>query len=102
MRNSHFPSPTPNIHVQDSNTPILQYSRDSRSKLRAQSAFFNPRVVIAFALCSVGVGLGMLSFASTPPNGVTGSAANSAVVSSFVDEHVGTLGIKAIPVTATR
>jgi hypothetical protein len=33
----------------------------------SQSAFFNPRVVLAFALCSCGVLLGMFSLAATPP-----------------------------------
>ncbi|MEY2485873.1 MAG: hypothetical protein QOH39_1521 [Verrucomicrobiota bacterium] len=35
----------------------------------SKSGIFNPRVVIAVALCSLGASLGWLSFASTPSNG---------------------------------
>src|SRR5207253_479637 len=43
----------------------------------SQSGFFNPRVLLAFALCSVGAFLAMLSFAATPPTEMRGFAANS-------------------------
>src|SRR5437016_13210511 len=35
----------------------------------SQSGLFNPRVLLAFCLCSVGAMLAMFSFASTPPSG---------------------------------
>ena len=35
----------------------------------SQSGLFNPRILLAFCLCSVGAMLGMLSFASTPSSG---------------------------------
>jgi D-serine deaminase-like pyridoxal phosphate-dependent protein len=37
-----------------------------RKKCAAQAGSFNPRIVVAFGLCSVGVLLAMLSFAGTP------------------------------------
>ena len=40
-----------------------------KKKSTSQSAFFNPRVFLAFALCSVGALLAMFSFASTPSSG---------------------------------
>jgi hypothetical protein len=42
-----------------------------------RSGIFNPRVLLAFALCSVGVLLAMLSLAANPPSGMTGSSDNS-------------------------
>jgi hypothetical protein len=38
-----------------------------KKKSPSQSAFFNPRVLLAFTLCSVGALLAMLSLAATPP-----------------------------------
>ena len=35
----------------------------------SESAFFNPRIFAAFMLCSVGVWIALLSFASTPSSG---------------------------------
>src|SRR6266404_3662312 len=35
----------------------------------SQAGLFNPRALLAFALCSIGAGLGVLSFASTPSSG---------------------------------
>jgi List-Bact-rpt repeat protein len=35
----------------------------------SQAGLFNPRALLAFALCSIGAGLGFLSFASTPSSG---------------------------------
>ena len=49
----------------------------------SQSGFFYPRVLLAAALCSVGVLLAMLSFAATPPSGIRGSHGDSV----FVDNH---------------
>src|SRR2546430_1170850 len=37
--------------------------------LALQSGFFNPRVLIAFSLCSAGALLAMFSFAATPSSG---------------------------------
>ena len=56
-------------------------------KSTSQSAFFNPRVLLAFALCSVGVVLAMLSFAANPPSGIKGSSGDSTGGSLFVDNH---------------
>ena len=42
------------------------------------SGFFIPRVVLAFALCSAGVLLAMLSFAAKPPGGMRGASGGSA------------------------
>jgi uncharacterized repeat protein (TIGR01451 family) len=42
-----------------------------------QSGISNPRVLVAFALCSAGLLLAMISFATMPPSGEKGSAANS-------------------------
>jgi hypothetical protein len=43
----------------------------------SQSGIFNPRVLVAFALCSVGVFLAMVSLAANPPGGVTRPLASS-------------------------
>jgi PKD repeat protein len=40
-----------------------------RKNRATESGLFNPRVLIAFSLCSVGILLGMFSFAATPPSG---------------------------------
>ena len=40
-----------------------------KRNLFLQSGIFNPRTLFAFSLCSVGVWLAMLSFASSPPTG---------------------------------
>src|SRR5437762_2618897 len=48
---------------------------------RSQSGLFNPRVVVAFSLCSVGVFLAMFSFAATPVSGISGSRTNSSLIS---------------------
>ena len=40
-----------------------------KKNLFLQSSIFNPRPLFAFSLCSVGLWLAMLSFASTPPTG---------------------------------
>jgi hypothetical protein len=47
------------------------------------SGFFIPRILLAFALCSVGVLLAMLSFASKPPDGMGTSTRGSL----FLDKH---------------
>ena len=46
--------------MKNPNAPTLNYSA-----LRASAAFFNPRALLAFTLCSSGVLLAMLSFAAT-------------------------------------
>ena len=51
------------------------------------SAFFIPRVLLAFALCSVGVLLAMLSFAAKPSNRMRGTSGGSTGGSLFVDKH---------------
>ncbi|MDT5070397.1 MAG: hypothetical protein QOK02_6552, partial [Mycobacterium sp.] len=38
-----------------------------QKKRAAQSGFFNPRILVAFALCSAGAFLAMLSLAATLP-----------------------------------
>src|SRR5260370_35494969 len=40
-----------------------------RKNPASESGFFNPRVLIAFSLCSVGALLAMSTFAATPPTG---------------------------------
>src|SRR5260370_12842796 len=40
-----------------------------RKNPASESGLFNPRVLIAFSLCSVGALLAMFSFAATPPSG---------------------------------
>jgi hypothetical protein len=61
---------------------------------------FNPRGLLAFALCSVGLLLAMLSFAATPQSRTTGSDANLPGDSVFVDQHAGPLSSKANAVAA--
>jgi hypothetical protein len=51
----------------------------------SQSGIFNPRILVAFALGSVGVLLAMLSFAANPPRGMKTPSASSAGASAFVD-----------------
>src|SRR5581483_7793656 len=48
-----------------------------KKKSASQAAFFNPRVLLAFTLCSVGALLAMLSLAATPP--VETTRANTSV-----------------------
>jgi hypothetical protein len=43
----------------------------------SQSGIFNPRLLVAFTLCSVGMLLAMLSFAATPPSGMKASSATA-------------------------
>src|SRR5438552_11283114 len=65
-----------------------------------QSGIFNPRVLLAFALCSAGTLLAMLSFAATPPRNTTkakgfrsamgsSTATSSSVVQLFAGGGVG-------------
>ena len=65
------------------------------SKLRAQSGLFNPRVLLAFVLCSVGVLLAMLSFATTPPTGTTANPDANFSTNSRVDQRARPLSDKA-------
>jgi hypothetical protein len=48
-----------------------------QKKSASQSGIFNTRVIIAVALCSVGLSLGWFSFASTPPSGTISVATPS-------------------------
>ena len=45
--------------------------------LNSQAGFFAPRVLLAFALCSVGVCLALFSIAANPPSSLTGSRLSS-------------------------
>src|SRR5438128_9652028 len=58
-----------------------------KTKIHSQSGVFNPRILAAFALGSVGVLLAMLSFAANPPRGMKTPAGSSAGASAFVDNH---------------
>src|SRR5882724_9578692 len=58
-----------------------------KTKIHSQSGIFNPRILAAFALGSVGVLLAMLSFAANPPRGMETPSASSAGASAFVDNH---------------
>jgi len=40
-----------------------------KKKSPSQAGVFRPRALLAFALCSMGAGLGLVSFASTPSSG---------------------------------
>src|SRR6516225_5927423 len=51
------------------------------------SGFFNRRGLLAFALCSVGVLLAMLSFVANSPGGIGGTSGSSTDGSPFVDNH---------------
>src|SRR5437870_4634209 len=83
-------------------------SQDSKRKIAmqknsiSQSGLFNPRVLVAFTLCSVGVLLAMLSFAANPPGGMTGSSGNSPGDSFFADKHAGPFTGKAAAGVASR
>src|SRR2546422_2007103 len=67
----------------------------------SQSGLFNPRALLAFALCSVGTLLAMLSFAATPPGGITSSVANSPRDSLLVDQDAGQLSGNATTAAAS-
>jgi hypothetical protein len=58
-----------------------------KTKICSQSAIFNPGILLAFALGSVGVLLTALSFAANPPGGLKTPSASSARASAFVDNH---------------
>src|SRR5438552_456170 len=45
-------------------------------KIPSHSRLFNSRLLVAVALCSVGVLLAMFTFAAPPPSGMTGSVAS--------------------------
>jgi len=61
----------------------------------SQSGIFNPRILVSFSLSFGGILLAMLSFAATPPKGMTGAAVDSPGSSLFVDKHAGPLSDKA-------
>jgi hypothetical protein len=73
-----------------------------RNNPASQSGLFNSRVLLAFALCSVGVFLAMLSLAATSPIGMTGSRSNLTGDSLFVGQHAGPLNGKANAAPALR
>jgi hypothetical protein len=54
----------------------------------SQSGLFNPRVLLALALCSFGVFLGMFSLAATPSIEMTGPAARASRDSLVAKQHV--------------
>jgi hypothetical protein len=54
---------------------------------QSQSGIFSPRVIGAFLLCSAGIVLAMLSFAATPPNGITGAGGKTPGTSLFVGRY---------------
>jgi hypothetical protein len=66
-----------------------------RKNSPSQSGFLNPRLLLAFALCSVGVFLAMFSFAATPPGAapriITSVASNPASSLRTVDNNVNRL-----------
>src|SRR5437773_384224 len=62
-----------------------------KTKTCSQSGIFNPRILAAFALGSVGVLLAMLSFAANPARGMKTPSASSAGASAFVDNHAAPL-----------
>jgi hypothetical protein len=73
-----------------------------KTKIHSQSGFFNPRILPAFVLGSVGVLLAMLSFAANPPRGMKTPSASSAGASDFVDNHAVPLkGNGAVPASST-
>jgi len=61
----------------------------------SQFGIFNPRALVAFTLCSVGVFLAVLSFAA-PTAGIARSSSNSAGDLLFVDKHTGQVGSGAV------
>src|SRR6187455_1486881 len=79
-----------------------------KTKIHSQSGVFNPPILAAFALGSVGVLLAMLSFAANPPSGMETPSASSAGASAFVDNHAAPLKGNAaapalsMPLAATR
>src|SRR5438132_8678694 len=50
-----------------------------KKNLASESGLFNPRVFLAFILCSAGALLAMLSFAAAPPSGTIASPAGAAL-----------------------
>jgi len=54
----------------------------------AKSGFFNPRIFFAFLLCSLGLYIGMLSFAANPPSGTI--SATTTTAGSWVGTATGT------------
>ena len=54
----------------------------------SKSGFFNPRIFFAFLLCSLGLYIGMLSFAANPPSGTISATTTTAV--SWVGTAAGT------------
>jgi len=45
----------------------------------AKSGFFNPRIFVAFLLFSLGLYIGMLSFAANPPSGTISATTTTAL-----------------------
>ena len=65
-----------------------------RKDSTAQSGIFNARVLVGFALFSVGALMAMLSVAATPFSGITTSANRSPGESVFAGKHAGQLSGK--------
>src|SRR6267143_1244171 len=65
-----------------------------RKDSTAQSGIFNARVLVGFALFSVGALMAMLSVAATPFSGITTSANRSPGESVFAGQHAGQLSGK--------
>jgi hypothetical protein len=62
-----------------------------KRKSSSQCAFYNPKILVALAPCSIGLLLAMLSLAATSPSEMTGPVGNSLRDSFFVDKNAGTL-----------
>jgi hypothetical protein len=58
----------------------------------SQSGAFNSRVLLAFTLCSVGVGLAILSFAANPPSGTINTTTTTPVTWDGTATGTGALG----------
>jgi len=57
----------------------------------SESGFFNSRALFALALCSVGVGLAMLSFAAPTAGSIARASSNAGGDLLFVDKHAAPL-----------
>src|SRR5207244_8587316 len=59
-----------------------------RNNSTSESGLFNPRFLVALALCSCGVFLGMFSFAATPPVATSNALPLAAGASLSFEERV--------------
>ena len=71
-----------------------------QKKATSESGLFNPRSLLAFALCSVATLLAMFSFAATPLSGMTGLRASSPGDSLFAGQRTGSLSSNATAAAA--